>query len=201
MIGRLRGILIEKQPQQSQLLIDISGIAYEVNAPMSTFYHLPDRQQEVQLFTHLVVREDAQILYGFYEERERRLFRTLIKVNGVGPKVALSILSGIEPDQFVLCVRDDDASRLTGIPGIGKKTAERLIVELRNSLAQWESDQTSASTTKGDNGNHSFQEAISALTTLGYKPNEAKRTITQIYKSSYSSEELIRLALQQMVAT
>jgi len=194
MIGRLRGIILEKQPPL--LVVDVTGIGYEVFAPMSTFYNLPDCQQEVQLFTHLVVREDAQILYGFKEEHERRLFRSLIKVNGVGPKVALSILSGIEPDQFVLCIRDNDASRLTGIPGIGKKTAERLIVELRSSLEQWESKQTTAN---GSTNNDSFQEAISALSALGYKSNEAKRAITQIYESKYSSEELIRLALQQMV--
>jgi len=196
MIGRLRGILLEKQAPL--LLLDVSGVGYEIFAPMTTFYHLPDCQQEVQLFTHLVVREDAQILYGFYEERERRLFRALIKVNGIGPKVALSILSGIEPDQFVLCIRNDDTNRLISIPGIGKKTAERLIVELRNSLSQWESIQTSADTTQGG-GNHRFQEAVSALTTLGYKTNDAKRAISRIYALEYSSEELIRLALQQMV--
>ena len=176
MIGRIRGVILEKQPPL--LVVDVAGVGYEVFAPMSTFYHLPDCQREVQLYTHLVVREDALILYGFHEEHERRLFRSLIKVNGVGPKVALSILSVIEHDQFVLCVRDNDANRLTGIPGIGKKTAERLIVELRSSLEQWESAQT---TTAQDN-NHSFREAIGALVALGYKTNEAKRAITQIYK-------------------
>lgn len=194
MIGRLRGIILEKQAPL--LLVDVAGIGYEVLAPMSTFYCLPECLQEVQLFTHLLVREDAQILYGFFAERERRLFRALIKVNGVGPKVALSILSGIEPDQFVACIRADDTRRLIGIPGIGKKTAERLIVELRNSLAQWES--TGSSDTANQGANDAFQEAISALTALGYKTNEAKRSITQIYKPDLSSEKLIRLALQQM---
>jgi len=193
MIGRLHGIILEKQPPL--LLIDVAGVGYEVFAPMSTFYHLPDCKKEVQLHTHLVVREDAQILYGFKEEHERRLFRALIKVNGVGPKVALSILSGIEPNQFIACVHDNDVTRLTTIPGIGKKTAERLIVELRSRLEQWESDTV---TTAGTSHTDTFQEAISALSALGYKPNEAKRCITQIYEPKYSSEELIRLALQQM---
>jgi len=195
-IGRIRGIILEKQPPQ--LVVDIAGIGYEIFAPMSTFYKLPDCQEAVQLFTHLVVREDAHILYGFYEERERRLFRSLIKVNGIGPKAALSILSGIEPDQFVLCIHDGDADRLICIPGIGKKTAERLIVELRNSLSQWESAQTPTNTTQA-NGNNTLQESISALSALGYKPNEARRAITQVYDSKYTSEELIRLALQHMV--
>lgn len=192
MIGWLRGIILKKQAPL--LLVDVNGLGYEVFAPMSTFYHLPALQQEVQLLTHLVVREDAQILYGFLQERERALFRALIKVSGVGPKVALSILSGITSDDFVQCVQWDDSARLTNIPGIGKKTAERLIVELRSALSQWEPTTTSDS----DNGS-CLQEAVSALTALGYKANEAKRVITRIYKTDYSSEELIRLALQQMV--
>lgn len=192
MIGRLKGKILQKQAPL--LLIDVSGVGYEVFAPMSTFYHLPGVDEEVQLLTHMVVREDAQLLYGFLQERERELFRALIKVSGIGPKVALSILSGIAPDEFVKCVQCDDAARLTNIPGIGKKTAERLIVELRNTLSQWEENNGTQSTAEGG----SLQEAISALTALGYKANEAKRAVTRIYKNDHSSEELIRLALQQM---
>ena len=117
MISRLRGIIIEKQPPG--LVVDIQGVGYEVFAPMSTFYHLPDKGQEVTLFIHMVVREDAQLLYGFYSERERELFRALIKVNGVGPKLALTILSGIETDNFVRCVQEGNSVSLTGIPGVG----------------------------------------------------------------------------------
>ena len=193
MIGRLRGIILQKQAPL--LLIDVAGVGYEVFAPMSTFYHLPELQQEVQLLTHLVVREDAQILYGFLQARERELFRALIKISGIGPKVALSILSGIAPDDFVHCIQCNDTARLTNIPGIGKKTAERLMVELRNNLSQWEEHTAAESTVNSG----CLQEAISALTALGYKANEAKRAITRIYKTDYSSEELIRLALQQMV--
>lgn len=193
MIGQLRGIILQKKAPL--LLIDVSGIGYEVFAPMSTFYHLPEIHTEIQLLTHLVVREDAQILYGFLQERERTLFRALIKVSGIGPKVALSILSGITPDDFVQCIQCNDAGRLTGIPGIGKKTAERLVVELRNSLSQWEASAASNTTSQ----NNSLEEAVSALTTLGYKAKEAKDAITRIYKTNYSSEELIRLALQKMV--
>ena len=193
MIGYLKGLIIAKHPPV--LLIDVVGVGYEVYASMNTFYKLPEVGKEANLYTHLVVREDVHALYGFYDMRERALFRELIKVNGVGPKVALSILSGIEPNQFVACVRDNDVTRLTTVPGIGKKTAERLIVELRSRLDQWES---AAITTTGTSKIDTFQEAISALSALGYKPNEAKRCITQIYKPNYSSEELIRLAVQQM---
>lgn len=193
MIGSLRGIIIKKQAPL--VLIDVGGIGYEVFAPMSTFYHLPELQKEVQLLTHFIVREDAQTLYGFFDEKERELFRALIKVSGIGAKVALSILSGMSVNEFVLCVQSDDATRLTQIPGIGKKTAERLIVELRNTLSQWEEASYQTETSH----NTQLQEAIGALTALGYKNNEAKRAVNRIYKPDHSSEELIRLALQQMV--
>ncbi len=136
MIGRLSGKIIAKTPPE--LVIDVNGVGYEVFAPMTTFYKLPALHQAVTLFIHHVVREDAQLLFGFHDEQERRLFRALIKVNGVGPKLALTILSGIEAAQFVLCVQAQDCSRLTAIPGIGKKTAERLIIETRDTLSQWD---------------------------------------------------------------
>lgn len=200
MIGRLRGTIIEKQPPF--LVIDVNGVGYEVSAPMSTFYHLPEVNQSVTLFIHMVVREDAQLLYGFYKEQERALFRALIRVNGVGPKLALTILSGIEPDNFVRCVRDGDTSSLVGIPGIGKKTAERLIIETRDSLAEWnvvELAGQSGETAELIGSNQTLQDAISALTALGYKPAEAKRSVSQIAKDDLSSEEMIRLALKQMI--
>ncbi len=194
MIGRLQGILVEKQAPS--LIIDVQGVGYEVNAPMSTFYHLPELGEKVSLHIHMVVREDAQLLYGFYTERERALFRSLIKVNGVGPKLALTILSGLDPDSFVQCIQNNDSSRLTGIPGIGKKTAERLIIETRDALSKW--DVQANTQVDGLAPSNTQQDAISALTTLGYKNNDAKRAVEKIYNAELRSEELIRLALQSM---
>ena len=138
MIGRLSGILIQKLAPQ--LMIDIQGVGYEVQAPMSTFYQLPELDQPVVLLTHMVVREDAQLLYGFYSESERLLFKSLIKVNGVGPKLALTILSGINANEFVKVIRNNDESGLVRLPGIGKKTAQRLIVEMKDRFDDWKSD-------------------------------------------------------------
>ncbi len=135
MIGQIRGIILEKQPPQ--LLVDVHGVGYEIDAPMSTFYQLPDVGQEVSLFTHFVVREDAHHLYGFYTRDERHLFRTLLKVNGVGPRLALTILSSTAPDEFVRCVLNNDTASLVRLPGIGKKTAERLVIEMRDKLSDW----------------------------------------------------------------
>jgi len=193
MIGQLRGTLLKKQAPL--LVIDVGGVGYEVFSPMCTFYHLPDCQTEVQLLTHLVVREDAQILYGFLKEQERELFRALIKVSGIGAKVALSVLSAMAPDEFVQCVQADDAARLTQVPGIGKKTSERLIVELRSRLEKWQLNSEKHHTP----ANQCLQEAIGALTALGYKGAEATRAIKGIFKTEHSSEQLIRLALQKMV--
>lgn len=199
MIGRLRGILLEKAPPH--LLLDVSGIAYEISAPMFTFYRLPEVGEAVTLHTHLVVREDAQLLYGFAQERERLLFRSLIKVSAIGPKSALAILSGIEPDTFVDCIMNNDSDSLVRIPGIGKKTAERLIVEMRDRLSDWKLDNTenSSTTINITTGDKNVQEAISALVSLGYKPLEARRAVTQISKDHESSEELIRHALRGML--
>lgn len=197
MIGRIHGTILEKQPPQ--LVVNVNGIGYEIQAPMSTFYQLPEINEQVTLFTHFVVREDAQLLYGFAHEQERALFRALIKVNGVGPKLGITILSGIEPDTFVQCVRNEDASSLVGIPGIGKKTAERLIIETRDALSQWEvSTPEQIDGLQEPSANQMMQDAMSALAALGYKTNDAKRAINAIAKPDHSSEELIRLALQQM---
>ena len=195
MIGQICGIILEKKPPY--LLVDVGGIGYEVSAPMTTFYHLPDIQQKTTLHTHLIVREDAHTLYGFHHPRDRRLFRALIKVNGVGPKLALTILSGIEPDHFVRCILQKDISSLISIPGIGKKTAERLMIETKDALSSWHSStQIQESTTNSD---QTVQDAISALVALGYKSNDANRTVMQLQQPDLSSEQMIRLALKNMV--
>ncbi len=205
MIGRLRGTLVEKQPPH--LLMECGGVGYEVEAPMSVFYRLPEIGGEVTIYTHFVVREDAQLLYGFSDARERSLFRTLIKVNGVGPKLGLTILSGIEANDFVRSVHDGDSATLVKLPGIGKKTAERLIVEMKDKLANWQVD---ASVTDGLSGTplgemvakqvaDIEQEAVSALVALGYKPQDASKVISKVYSDGMSSEELIRQALKSML--
>lgn len=196
MITHLTGKLIEKKPPC--LVIDVSGIGYEIFAPMSTFYQLADIGNTITLLTHFVVREDAQLLFGFHAEQERKLFRALIKVNGVGPKLALTILSGMETTHFIHCVQTQDCSSLVSIPGIGKKTAERLIIEMRDPLSQWE-NQSAAAQSDLLNPNQVIQDAISALTALGYKPNDAKNAINKAHQPEHSSEQLIRIALQKMV--
>lgn len=201
MISRLRGLLVEKQPPL--LLIDVNGLTYEIQASMNTFYRLPELGSEVILHTHFIVREDGHFLFGFSETRERMLFRTLLKVNGIGPKVALAILSSIEPDDFVRCVTEQNATALQRLPGIGKKTAERLIIEMRDRLADWSGDSpiTAGYTPTPELGmlpKNPEQDAISALIALGYKPQEASRAITQIGDKTLSSEELIRAALRNM---
>jgi Holliday junction DNA helicase RuvA len=200
-IGWLKGRIIEKQAPQ--LLLDVQGVGYEVHAPMTTFYQLPE-SGEVELFTHFVVREDAQLLFGFATKDERRLFRSLIKVNGVGPKLALTILSSVETHEFVSCVQMDDVSRLVKIPGIGKKTAERLLVEMRDRLKDWfiESGDSlvigaEASLAKMQ----SSHEAEAALVALGYKPAEASKMIATVQKTQAldKTEDLIRAALRQLI--
>ncbi len=197
MIGRLTGILLEKQPPN--LLIDVQGVGYEVEAPMTTFYKLPEIDQEVRLFTHLIVREDAQLLFGFYSEEERHMFRTLIKVNGVGPKMAVTILSSIEAQEFANCIHESDTARLIKLPGIGKKTAERLIVEMRDKLNNWELKLTTSGSIKIPSASSIENDAVSALVSLGYKPQEASRLISNIEIEGLSSEEIIRLALKSSV--
>ena len=198
MIGRISGILLVKQAPE--ILVDVGGIGYELQVPMSTIYQLPELGQNVSLHTHFVVREDAQLLYGFASLSERRLFRTLIKVNGVGPKLALTILSGIDGDEFVRCVRDGDTATLVRLPGVGKKTAERLLVEMRDRLKDWHVD-VSPATLGGAtiSSNSSAAEAESALVALGYKPAEAGKAIAAVRGDADSSEQLIRLALKNMV--
>jgi len=199
MIGRLHGILLEKQPPQ--LLLDVGGVGYEVSAPMTTFYELPETGNEITLHTHLAVREDAHVLYGFLREQDRLLFRTLIRVSGVGPKLALAILSGMSADEFVGCVQNGDSALLTRLPGVGKKTAERLVVELKDRLKDWQG--TALTATEVSTGHvvpasDALKDAISALVSLGYKPQEASRMVSQLESDGLASEELIRLALKAM---
>lgn len=200
MIGRLRGVILEKRPPW--LLLDVHGVGYEIEAPMTTFYRLPAVGAEVSLHAHLVVREDAHLLYGFMEARERALFRALIKVSGVGARLALAILSGMEADSFARCVQDGDVAALTRLPGIGKKTAERLVVEMRDRLADWGGGAVlPASDRPGGSGAPAtpVDDAVSALMALGYKQAEAARAVKSVAAEGLTSEEIIRRALRGMV--
>jgi Holliday junction DNA helicase RuvA len=183
--------------------VDVGGVGYELEASMNTLLALPGLGENVQLFTHLSIREDAHLLFGFYKEPERALFRALIKVNGVGPKLALAILSGMEQDQFIRCVMDNDIKALTRLPGVGKKTAERLVVEMRDRFPHWSADQqgeltslqSGASTAVSD----PLADAEAALISLGYKPAEASRMLSGL-EASQSTESLIKTALSRKLA-
>jgi Holliday junction DNA helicase RuvA len=190
MIGSLTGLLAEKSPPR--LLIDVGGVGYDVEAPMSTFYGLPPLGARVRLLIHQVVREDALLLYGFATESERSLFRDLLKVSGVGPRIALAILSGVSIDLFSQLVHGQDVAALTRIPGVGRKTAERLLVEMKDRL------QAPASLPAGGElpAGSPMAEALNALLALGYKPAEATRLIKTAGDDSLPTEELIRRALQ-----
>lgn len=198
MIGRLNGKILEKQPPY--LLLDVNGVGYELEAPMSTFYNLPVDQEAVILYTHLLVREDAQILYGFSDPSERDMFRGLLKINGVGAKMALAILSGMSGAEFCHCVRNGDVKLLTRIPGIGKKTAERLIVEMKDRLDKLFGDHSGGveltPAAKTEHRHEPVADAVEALIALGYKPPEASRMVQSIDCDGLASEEIIRLALR-----
>jgi len=200
-IGRIRGVLLDKQAPD--ILVDVQGVGYEIQAPMSTIYQLPPVGKEVVLHTHLVVREDAQLLYGFFSLQERSMFRSLIKVSGVGPKMALAILSGMAVDEFARTISNGDIAALTRMPGVGKKTAERLVVEMKDRLSDWGGElppvDLPAGAPKGER--QLTQEAETALIALGYKPQEAARLISSALKGNPQitrSEELIRLALRSV---
>lgn len=198
MIGRIQGKIVEKQPPQ--LLIDVQGVGYEIDAPMSTFYQLPNLGEQVTLHTHLVVREDAHLLFGFASLSERSLFRTLIKINGVGAKLALTILSGMNANEFIACVQDSDTAALVRLPGVGKKTAERLIIELRDKLKDHvpESGRTmsGADIMASISASSPVADAMSALISLGYKALEASKMVRAIDAQDLSTEDIIRLSLQ-----
>lgn len=208
MISRLCGKLIELQPPM--LLLDVGGVGYEVSAPMPTFYRLPELGATVTLYTHLVVREDAHALYGFIEKNDKQLFQTLIKASGVGPKLALAIMSGIETREFIGCIEREDATTLVQIPGIGKKTAQRLVIELRDRFKDWglpvqepvdvavieESVLSGASQL---NQASLKRDAENALVSLGYKLADAQKAVKSVAEPELSREEIIRRALQSMV--
>jgi Holliday junction DNA helicase RuvA len=194
-IGRLQGVLLRKEPPA--LMLDVGGVGYELEAPMTTFYELPAVGEKVTLYTHLVVRQDAHLLYGFVREAQRRLFRELLKVNGVGPRVALAVLSGLSDEEFSRCVAEEDIARLTKVPGIGRKTAERLVIEMRDKLPKdiaMPASTAAGPATPGD----PVSEAVSALVALGYKPNEASRAVRSASTKGLSAEEIIRQALKGM---
>jgi Holliday junction DNA helicase RuvA len=189
MIGFLKGTLVSKRPPQ--LTLDVGGVGYEIQAPMSTFYGLPESGESLRLVTHLVIRDDAHVLYGFASEAERALFRSLLKVSGVGARIALGILSGISVAGFRQCVVEKDVAALTRLPGIGRKTAERLLVEMPDRLpAQEPLD-------GGDGIANAHSEAHRALLALGYKPPEISRMLQNLDATRLGTEELIREALKQ----
>jgi Holliday junction DNA helicase RuvA len=194
MIGFLRGRLVLKRPPS--LVLEVGGVGYELDAPMSTFFALPEVGQELILHTHLAIREDAHSLYGFLTEAEKSLFRTLLKVNGVGARVALGILSGISVEEFVRVVEAQDASRLVRLPGIGKKMAERLIIELRDRLDDFSEVGAIAKPVSGRLDLNAVDEAEAALVALGFRPQDAKSLVQKIDSTDRTSEDLIRLALQ-----
>lgn len=207
MIGRIRGILIEKAPGQA--LVECSGLGYEIDIPYTTFFHLPETGEELILHTHFAVREDAQSLYGFASRLDRDLFRLLIKVNGVGPKLAVGILSGLDAQQFIRCIEARDLNALVKLPGVGKKTAERLLIEMTDRIGQLEVQFVPAS--PGTSGSEPVpaevsarrpgarEEAEEALIALGYKPQEAAKAINKVAEEGMSSEILIRLSLRNMI--
>ena len=192
MISFLRGKLVAKAPPL--LVLDVNGVGYEIEAPMTTFYELPALGVEITLHTYLVIREDAHSLFGFATEADRTMFRTLIKVNGVGPKLALTILSGQSAEQFHQCIHYNDIQALMRLPGVGKKTAERLVIEMRDRLPNL-GDSATLMPIVGN----AKQEAVSALCSLGYKPLDATKMVQGIHSEGKSCEDIIRLALQGAV--
>lgn len=207
MIGRIRGVLVEKAPGQA--LVECAGLGYEIDIPYTTFFHLPEVGQEVTLHTHFAVREDAQSLFGFASRLDRNLFRLLIKVNGVGPKLAVGILSGLDANQFIRCVEGKDINALVKLPGVGKKTAERLLIEMADRIKNLEGQfvpslplegaATSVPAGTAPAGADPREEAEAALIALGYKPQEAARAISKVAEPEMNSESLIRLALRNMI--
>ncbi|WP_110656119.1 Holliday junction branch migration protein RuvA [Salinicola halimionae] len=200
MIGRLHGTLLEKTPPW--VVIDVQGVGYELETSMTTLVSLPGAGETVRLYTHLSVREDAHLLYGFFQDEERQLFRALIKVNGVGPKLALAILSGMDTDAFIHCVMEGDSKGLTKLPGVGKKTADRLIIEMRDRFPHWQEGQASllgSETGTMMPSSDPLADAEAALVTLGYKPTEASRMLSALDKS-LSTEALIKAALSRQLA-
>lgn len=209
MITFLKGQLVQKMPPT--LVLEVNGVGYELEASMHTFYQLPEADNTVQLYTHPIIREDAHLLFGFYEHNERELFRILIKTNGVGPRSAITILSSLGVDELTQCVHQDDVNQLVKVPGIGKKTAERLLLDLRDQLKSWSSSAHASApnvTAQQPGSDQQLeagqtdrrQDAINALIALGYKPNNASQAINKIYRQQPDAETeyLIKQGLQQL---
>lgn len=196
MIGCLNGTLLDKRPPT--LLLDVHGVGYELDAPMTTFYELPAPGAQVKVYTHLVVREDAQLLFGFSDAPQRDVFRSLLKVSGVGPRVALAILSTLSTRDFLNAVSDNDVARLTRVPGIGRKTAERLIVEMRDRVLKQIEEHGEVPAGGVEQRDTPLEDAASALVALGYKPAEASRALRGVSHDGMSSEDLIRHALRHL---
>jgi len=199
MIGRLKGEIIAKHPPQ--VLIDVGGVGYEVEAPMSTFYDLPAVGEPVTLITHLVVREDAHVLYGFLRERDRALFRSLLRVTGVGAKMALGILSGMDAQRFAVCIEQEDLTALSRLPGIGRKTAQRLVMEMKDRVAELGGSAlptVSGTSVVAGSGDDALADAVSALIALGYRPADANRMARAADDGAKTSEEIIRAALKSV---
>lgn len=195
MIGQLRGKLLEKQPPQ--LMIDVNGVGYICSAPLSTFFGLPEIGKEITLFTHMVVREDAHLLFAFSSKQESHLFQEIIKISGIGPKVALAILSGLNVEEFFNCVANQEVRRLQAIPGIGAKTAERLILDLKDKLVKLKlSSFNQISLTTKLPEDSEVEQAIQALIALGYKPAEATKAVSKVSDKTASCEKIIKEALQ-----
>jgi Holliday junction DNA helicase RuvA len=196
MIGFLRGVLARKEPPF--LLVDVNGVGYELEVPMSTLFRLPEIGAEVQLRTQMVIRDDQQTLFGFGTEEERHLFRNLVKVNGVGAKLALTILSGISVEGFIRCVQTEDKVTLTKLPGIGRKTAERLILDMRDRIEKFSGHGAPAKGFGGipDDGASPRAEAFNALVTLGYKPAETRRMLEKVATENQTTEEILRSVLR-----
>ena len=194
MIGRLRGEIIAKHPPH--LVVEVGGVGYELEAPMTTFYSLPALGESITLFTHLQVREDAHILYGFADDAARGLFRALLKISGVGAKMALAILSGMDSEAFASCVRAGDTTALIRLPGVGRKTAERLVIEMRDRLDGKAVAASLTSTVPPETPADPVDDAVRALIALGYKLQEASRMVNRVESGNRSSEEIIRLALK-----
>lgn len=198
MIGRLHGKILEKSPPE--IVLDVQGVGYEILLPMTSFYNLPPVGETVTLFTHFVVREDAHLLFGFCQKQDRTLFRELIKTNGVGPKLALAVLSAMSVMEFANAVENEELAKLTKIPGIGRKTAERLLVELKGKFkGAVQTDLFNPQSTEqiiADNSNEPSDEATAALIALGYKTSDAEKMVNKVKKQGLSSEQMIREALK-----
>lgn len=198
MIGFIKGTLVEKG--LGDVLIDVQGVGYEIQVPMSTLFQLPDLQANVQLFTHLSIRDDAHVLFGFHSHQDRSLFRQLIKVSGVGPKMGLAILSGMDSSDLIRVIHSNDLNSLVKVPGVGKKTAERLLIELRDRLKGYVSQTQPHSVSTAASAHSVRQDAESALVALGYKPNDAVKMVQGVIQPDMTSDVVIRHALKSMVS-